>query len=344
MPDPSGERPREVSSEDRRDLGCASQTASNAIRAFNETRPRRPHPGSSRPKRVHAAFDEEGAEALREMLHRSPREFGRQSSLWTLEMVADVAFEEGSDARAHFGRDHPGHFVAPSFGAVDAGQAVDHFSGPTVRKKKRRRGRLMRVAAANLDTWVVGFEDECWWSRLALPTLNGWAEEGKPLRLLQRSVAKDDPEPKAISCYGLFLPEIARHLAEIRGWKAREFHNDALPFVVAEELEEIGKKVLLLIWDNASWHVSKEVRRWLGRHNREVKKSGRRSEDRQLPFAQEEPVAERHRAQVGAREAQGSRAGRASRSIRACREGVPGFRLPSSRASHRRTEGRLIMH
>ena len=39
-------------------------------------------------------------------------------------------------------------------------------------------------------------------------------------------------------------------------------------------LEAAGKKVLLLIWDNASWHVSKEVRRWLGRHNREVKKSG----------------------------------------------------------------------
>jgi len=29
------------------------------------------------------------------MLHRSPREFGRESSLWTLEMAAEVAFEEG---------------------------------------------------------------------------------------------------------------------------------------------------------------------------------------------------------------------------------------------------------
>ena len=41
-----------------------------------------------------------------------------------------------------------------------------------------------------------------------------------------------------------------------------------------QELEEIGKKVLLLIWDNASWHISKEVRRWLGKHNRRVKESG----------------------------------------------------------------------
>jgi hypothetical protein len=42
-----------------------------------------------------------------------------------------------------------------------------------------------------------------------------------------------------------------------------------------QKLEEAGKKVLLLIWDNASWHVCKEVRRWLGKHNRRVKESGR---------------------------------------------------------------------
>jgi hypothetical protein len=34
-------------------------------------------------------------EALREMLHRSPRKFGKQSSLWTMEMAAEVSFEEG---------------------------------------------------------------------------------------------------------------------------------------------------------------------------------------------------------------------------------------------------------
>jgi hypothetical protein len=39
--------------------------------------------------------DEEGAEALRQMLHRSPREFGKPSSLWTMEMAAEVSFEEG---------------------------------------------------------------------------------------------------------------------------------------------------------------------------------------------------------------------------------------------------------
>jgi hypothetical protein len=123
--------------------------------------------------------------------------------------------------------------------------------------------------------WAVGFEDECWWSRLALPTLSSWTEEGKPLRLIQQSVAKDDPEPKAISCYGLYVPEFDQMW--IRFVDGRPVSGITTEFLrwCTEKLEAVGKKVLLLIWDNnASWHISKEVRRWLGKHNREVKNSG----------------------------------------------------------------------
>lgn len=78
-----------------RSLGCGSQTARNAIHAFNEHGLGALKPGSSRPKRTQALFDEKSAEALRGLLHRSPRDFGRDSSLWTLEMAAEVSFEEG---------------------------------------------------------------------------------------------------------------------------------------------------------------------------------------------------------------------------------------------------------
>ena len=79
-----------------RNLGCNPQTVRNAIHKFNEeglseTLQR----GSNRPHTVHRAFDEQGTEALREMLHRSPREFDKRSSLWTMEMAAEVSFEEG---------------------------------------------------------------------------------------------------------------------------------------------------------------------------------------------------------------------------------------------------------
>ncbi len=132
----------------------------------------------------------------------------------------------------------------------------------------------MEVGGAN-PRWAIGFLDECWWSRVALPTFNSWAEKGEPMRLLQRSVAKNDPEPKAVSCYGLYLPETDE--TWLRFVDGRPVSGITTQFLgwCCERLEALGKKVLLLIWDNASWHVSKEVRRWLGRHNREVKESGR---------------------------------------------------------------------
>jgi DDE superfamily endonuclease len=150
---------------------------------------------------------------------------------------------------------------------------MDNLPRSLVRKKKRRRDRLMEVAGASHE-WAIGFEDECWWSRLALPTLSSWAEEGKPMHLIQQSVAKDDPEPKAISCYGLYLQEFGdTWLRFVDGRPVSSITTQFLSWS-CQKLEALGKKVLLLIWDNASWHISKEVRRWLGSHNRKVKSSG----------------------------------------------------------------------
>jgi hypothetical protein len=131
----------------------------------------------------------------------------------------------------------------------------------------------MGIANANPE-WATGFEDECWWSRVTLPTLSAWGTDGEPLRLIQRSVAKEDPEPKAISCYGLYLPGIDE--TWLRFVDGRPVSSITTRFVEwsLEKLEAMGKKVLLLIWDNASWHISKEVRRWLGRHNRRIKEGG----------------------------------------------------------------------
>ena len=35
-----------------------------------------------------------------------------------------------------------------------------------------------------------------------------------------------------------------------------------------------GKRALVLMWDNASWHISQAVRAWLKAHNRRVKQAG----------------------------------------------------------------------
>ena len=118
----------------------------------------------------------------------------------------------------------------------------------------------------------MGFEDETWWSRVALPSLNAWSVDGKPLRLVHRSVAEDDPGPKAISCYGPFLPETDE--TWLRFVDGRPVSGITTRFLswCSERLAARGKRVLLLVWDNASWHTSKEARRWIGEHNRGVKK------------------------------------------------------------------------
>jgi transposase len=78
-------------------LRCNPQTARNAIHAFNEKGlPEALRQGSKRPHTVHRAFQgPEQAEALRELLHHKPRKFGKDTSLWTLDLAAEVSFEEG---------------------------------------------------------------------------------------------------------------------------------------------------------------------------------------------------------------------------------------------------------
>jgi hypothetical protein len=74
----------------------------------------------------------------------------------------------------------------------------------------------------------------------------------------------------------------------------------------SRELCALGKKVWVLVWDNASWHTSKEVRRtWVSEHNRRRVKKGTAQgvKDHRLLVGQEDPMAQPDRAQVGTRQA-----------------------------------------
>lgn len=158
---------------------------------------------------------------------------------------------------------------------------MDHEPRPRVRQEKKARDRLIRLAAEHQD-WVIGFEDETWWSRLARPSLSTWTEPGRPLRLVEQSVAKGDPDPKALACYGILV-----HLGHLDGRSREEVwlrFVDGRPVSSATtaflewscgKLDKLGKRALLLVWDNASWHISAQVRGWIREHNRQVKAIGK---------------------------------------------------------------------
>jgi transposase len=150
---------------------------------------------------------------------------------------------------------------------------VDHQPRPGLRTKKKARARLLRLAEGHPD-WVPGFADETWWSRLARPQLHAWRGSEGPLRLQQLQAQKDDPDPKALCCYGLLRADTdAMLLRFVQGRPVSQVTEDFLAWV-CERLAAEGRRALLLVWDNAAWHNSQRGRDWIRAHNRRAKREG----------------------------------------------------------------------
>lgn len=82
-----------------RTLRCNDQTVRNAIHDFQQRGLAALQPKSSRPDTTPAVFTERGRERLRALLHQSPRTFGKNTSIWTLELAAEVSFAQGITKR-----------------------------------------------------------------------------------------------------------------------------------------------------------------------------------------------------------------------------------------------------
>lgn len=89
-----GERVMQIA----RFVGCDDQTVRNAIHAFNREGLTSLQAQSRRPHRTREAFDDEAVAKLKEILHQSPRRYGKETSLWTLELAAEVSYEQGLTA------------------------------------------------------------------------------------------------------------------------------------------------------------------------------------------------------------------------------------------------------
>jgi transposase len=75
-------------------VGCSDEAVREAIKAFNLRGLTALQPGSRRPHKTQAAFSTEQAERLKEILHQSPRTYGKPTSVWTCELAAEVSFEQ----------------------------------------------------------------------------------------------------------------------------------------------------------------------------------------------------------------------------------------------------------
>ncbi len=257
------------------DLGGDDETVRDAIRAFHAEGLDALHATSTRPHHTRAAFGPPQAEQLRAMWHQSPRTFGKTTSLWTLNLAAEVAFQQGLTQTHVSGEAIRLTLMRLGVKWARAKRWITS-PDPAYLRKKNARERLIRWARQQPD-WVLGFQDEVWWSRLAFPALHAWTAPHQPLRLIEQRVSKDDPDRKALACYGLLVRARDSGAAHDEMWlrfvEKRPVSAITLQFLewCCGKVQAQGKRALLLVWDNASWHLSQMVKTWIRAHHRQVK-------------------------------------------------------------------------
>jgi hypothetical protein len=111
--------------------------------------------------------------------------------------------------------------------------------------------------------------------------MHAWQSQEQPFHLVEQVWQKGDADPKALACYGILWQEgtheqPVRQKMWLRFVTGRPVSAITLQFLdwCCERLAKEGKRHLLLIWDHASWHVSKLVRTGMREHNQHVKQSG----------------------------------------------------------------------
>ena len=116
---------------------------------------------------------------------------------------------------------------------------------------------------------------------MAHPAVHAWADDDRPLRLVAQTVAREDPDPKAVACYGLLTrawdrAQQRREEMWLRFVEGRPVSAVTIDFLswCAQQAQIQGKRAVLLVWDNASWHDAQIVQNWLRAHNHAVKRTG----------------------------------------------------------------------
>ena len=263
-----GQSPLQIAQE----VGYSDQGVRNVLKAFNARGLACLQRQSSRPKTVTPIFGVQELSRLEELLHQSPRLYGKPQSYWTLNLVADVCYAQGITPRR-----------VSDETIRTAVRCLEHSwkrakrwitsPDPAYLRKKAARDRLIRLSKHHPD-WALGYLDQTWWSRLRQPLGYTWGDStSKGLRMEILSFPKEDKAPKALACYGLWVPGLEElWLRFVLGRPVSAVTIDFLAWTL-KRLEDLGKTALLLVWDNATWHKSHAVTSWIKKHNLSVKKT-----------------------------------------------------------------------
>jgi len=123
------------------------------------------------------------------------------------------------------------------------------------------------------NDWLLVEEDECWFSRFAQPAAHAWALSDTPLKLVQCEPKRGEQE-KALACFGALRYD-NQHV-DLYFSQGQPNSEQMWVFIIGllAIARQESKRVLVIIWDNASWHKSQRLRQWIHAYNRQAKQCG----------------------------------------------------------------------
>ncbi len=116
-------------------------------------------------------------------------------------------------------------------------------------------------------------EAEGWFSRFAQPTAHAWALPGEAVQLVQREPKRGEKE-KARACFGARRQDNEQVYLYFSPGQPNSEHQGVFISAWLALARPEGKSVVVIIWDNASWHLSQRLREWIRAYNRAAKAAG----------------------------------------------------------------------
>ena len=131
----------------------------------------------------------------------------------------------------------------------------------------------MKQQAQQRPDWLLVEEDECWFSRFVQPPTQAWAAAGDELRLGQGEPKRGEAE-QALACLGAVRHDTDEVLLSFSIGQPNSLQTWWFVIGLLAQARQAGKKGLVVIWDNASWHKSADIRQWIRTYNRAAKAAG----------------------------------------------------------------------
>jgi transposase len=256
-------------------MGLHVQTVRTRIRTFNRAeraarwdllRPPR------RPGRT-PTYGPTVQQGLVDLLKQSPEQFGIDSGVWRLHDLVTVAKRTGlvtGPARRTFNVETVRRLLRKAGYVYLSAKWWITSDDPHYRHKKARRDAILAWARRDPSILAV-FQDESWFS--GTPKAVGqYGQRGTP-----RTAAVEKPAHKCKGAWVLYaaLEVVSGRVQRFYAPRCNQTHVRQQLETLLAQAQAAGKRVLVVIWDNASWHTAKALRRWYYRYNQTAKRDGR---------------------------------------------------------------------